>query len=78
MAIAEKQFTEYPAPRSDKPTPDLWQPNWFVDVGQEIMAGIVMDDGCYVVLTQTPTGQWKPMTHIPVEAAKMLGRLAGS
>lgn len=77
MAIAEKQSAEYPAPFTDQPTPNLWQPSWLVDVGQEIMVGIVMDDGCYIVLAQTPTGQWRPMTHIPVEAAKMLGRLAG-
>jgi hypothetical protein len=77
MTIAKKQLSESHSSVRDKPTPDLWQPRWLVDVGQEIMAAIAMDDGCYVVLTQAPTGQWKPMTHIPVEAAKMLGRLAG-
>lgn len=62
----------------DRPIPDLWQPQWFVDVGSEVTVGIAMDDGCYVVLLQQPTGQWRPTTHIPVEAAKMIGRLSGS
>jgi len=78
MTIAQKQFSEYHTPTTDRPIQDLWEPTWLVDVGQEITVGIAMDDGCYVVLTQAQTGQWKPMTHIPVEAAKMLGRLAGS
>lgn len=60
-----------------KPTPDLWQPQWLVDIGAETVMGIALDDGCYVVLNQMPSGNWKPVTHIPVEAAKMIGRLAG-
>lgn len=60
---------------TEKPTSDLWSPHWLVEVGNEVMVGITMDDGCYVALTQTSGGQWKPMTHIPVEAAKMIGSL---
>lgn len=77
MAIAEKRFMDPSDQWADNPTSDLWSPQWLVDVGDEVMVGIAMDDGCYVVLAQTRHGQWQPTTHIPVEAAKMLGRLAG-
>jgi len=50
---------------------DLWHPNWFVEVGDTMM-GITKDDGCFVVLVQTGGGRWRPATHIPVQAAKML------
>ncbi len=54
---------------------DLWQPQWLVDV-DDVMMGITRDDGCYVVLAQTPAGRWRPATHIPVQAARMLCELA--
>lgn len=76
MAFAEKYSEEYPASFPDRATQKLWQPAWLVDIGQAIWVGIAMDHGCYVVLAQTPTGQWWPMTHIPVEVAKILARLA--
>ena len=60
----------------ERPIPDLWHPQWLVDVGNEVMMGIVIDDGCYVALSQLPAGNWRPSKHIPVEVAKMLGRLA--
>jgi len=77
MTIAQTQSSQYRDPDIHRPIKDLWHPEWTVDVGQEITVGIAKDDGCYVVLSQLQTGQWNPMTHIPVEAAKMLGRLAG-
>ena len=76
MAIAQKRFTENHVD-VEKPTSDVWHPQWLVDVGSEVQVGIALDDGCYVVLAQTQIGQWKPTTHVPVEAAKMLSRLAG-
>ncbi len=76
MAMTAQQFNEAIS-ESERPTADLWAPEWLVDVGDEVQVGIAMDDGCYVVLAQTNIGQWKPTTHIPVEAAKMIGRLAG-
>jgi hypothetical protein len=78
MAIAKKQDGKDFFPLIDKPTPDLWQPQWLVDLDNEMAMGIAWDDGCYVVLNQMPSGNWRPSTHIPVEAAKMIGRLAGS
>ena len=77
MATERIQAVENHSSNTEKLVKDLWEPNWLVDVGDEIMAGITLDDGCYVVLTQTAAGSWRPMTHVPVEAAKMLGRLAG-
>lgn len=76
MTIAPRRFVGNHAD-IEKPTSDLWSPQWLVDVGDEVQVGIVLDDGCYVVLAQTRIGQWTPTTHIPVEAAKMLSRLAG-
>lgn len=78
MAIGEKQGNNDSLRIMAKPTPDLWEPQWLVDVDAEIVMGIALDDGCYVVLNQLPCGNWKPSTHIPVEAAKMIGRLAVS
>jgi len=76
MAITQNRFTENYAD-AERPTSELWHPEWLVDDGNEVQIGIVMDDGCYVVLAQTHIGHWRPITHIPVEAAKMIGRLAG-
>lgn len=61
----------------ERPTADLWKPQWLVDEADEIQLGIARDDGCYVVLAQQNSGAWRPMTHIPIETAKMIGRLAG-
>jgi hypothetical protein len=64
---------DYPSPFVEE-----WEPSWLVDMGHNMRVGIALDNECYVVLTQTAAGPWRPMTHIPVEAAKMLGRLAGN
>lgn len=57
-----------------KPTNDLWAPQWFVDCQGE-MLGVTMDDSCYVVLCQQH-GVWRPLTHIPPQAAHFLGSLS--
>jgi hypothetical protein len=64
---------EYPSPFVEQ-----WEPSWLVDMGNNMKVGIALDNECYVVLTQTAAGPWRPITHIPVEAAKMLGRLVGN
>ena len=76
MAITENHPPEDFSNSTERAYADIWQPQWLVDVGQEIMVGVAVDDGCYVTLTQNVVGQWQPMTHVPVEAAQMIGRLA--
>ena len=73
MTRKRTKSTEYPSPFVEQ-----WEPSWLVDVGNDMKVGIALDNECYVVLTQTSAGLWRPITHIPVEAAKMLGRLAGN
>jgi len=58
------------------PAKDLWQPDWEIDVAPNSKLGIVMDDGCFVVLYPTEAGQWRPGTHIPAEVARFIGALA--
>lgn len=55
---------------------DTWHPQWTVDVGQGCEVGITIDDGCFVVLCANEVGQWRPATHIPAAAARLLGALA--
>ena len=57
---------------------DLWQPEWVVDVGCGCELGVTIDDGCFVVLYPNGCGQWQLGTHIPLEVAKLLGKLAES
>lgn len=52
-----------------------WQPRWQVNVGHDCYIGITVDDGCFVVLYPTESGQWRPGAWIPPAAAKLLGTL---
>lgn len=51
-----------------------WQPTWMVDTGHDCPVGIAMDDKCYVCLVPDGEG-WKPTTHIPMQAAQLIGKL---
>lgn len=77
MAITENCTGVHSPSPAGNIIPDLWQPQWLVEIDETTIMGIALDDGCYVALNQMPTGNWKPSTHIPVEAARMIGRLAG-
>jgi len=57
------------------PLKNLWHPTWLVDAGHGCAVGITMDDGCYVVLAQCEAGNWRPASHIPKQAAKLIGKL---
>jgi len=52
-----------------------WQPRWRVDVGHGCEVGITIDDGCFVVLYQNESEQWRPGSHIPLAAARLIGTL---
>ena len=53
-----------------------WEPTWKVDVGNDCEVGVVMDDGCFLVLVPNENGQWLPTKWIPVAAARFIGDLA--
>ena len=55
------------------------KPQWYadevIDVGHGCFLGLVMDDGCYVVLYPQEDGGWKPGTHIPRQVAHRISEL---
>ena len=51
-------------------------PEWLIDIGHGSVVGVGIDDGCLVVLTKHPSGEWLPTTHIPPEATQRLSEIA--
>jgi len=62
--------------QNDCPISNPWEPTWIIPSGKESEVGVLIDDGCFVVLTQGHSDQWKPITHIPISVIQKLGSLA--